>query len=212
MSGESKLPAPEAGGTEASGELPRTEVASGRTPDESTLGLPSPLEAGPAPSGEADLPRLQEGELLAGRFSILRFIARGGMGAVYEANDVMLGARVALKVIRGRIATHAPAMERFRREVLLARRVSHPNVCRVYELYDATTAAGVPIHFLTMELLEGETLGQRISRQRETYAGRGPAGGVGPCRPRARRWLRRAARRPGGGLVCACAARAPRGW
>lgn len=52
-----------------------------------------------------------------------------------------------------------------RREVLHARGVSHRNVCRVYELYDATTRAGVPIHFLTMELLEGETLTQRISRQ-----------------------------------------------
>ena len=56
-------------------------------------------------------------------------------------------------------------MERFRREVLLARRVSHLNVCRVFELYEATTAAGVPIHFLTMELLEGETLSQRIARE-----------------------------------------------
>ena len=78
------------------------------------------------------------------------------MGAVYEANDVILRSGVALKVIRGRISTDAAAMERFRREVLLARRVGHPNVCRVYELYDSTTAAGVHIHFLTMELLEGK--------------------------------------------------------
>jgi eukaryotic-like serine/threonine-protein kinase len=71
------------------------------------------------------------------------------MGAVHEATDVMLQSGVALKVIRGRIATDATAMERLRREVQLARRVSHPNVCRVYELYEASTAAGMPIHFLT---------------------------------------------------------------
>jgi eukaryotic-like serine/threonine-protein kinase len=165
MSAEASRPRDGSEGTEPSDELPGAEVQSRRTPDESTVGLASSAEAVPPPSGEADLPPLRPGESLAGRFTILRFIARGGMGAVYEANDVMLRARVALKVIRGRIATDATAMERFRREVLLARRVSHPNVCRVYELYDATTAAGVPIHFLTMELLEGETLSQRIRRQ-----------------------------------------------
>jgi eukaryotic-like serine/threonine-protein kinase len=163
MSGE--LPPDGPDDAEAPGELPQTYVSARRTPDESTMGLPSSAEPLPLPSSEADLPRLQPGELLAGRFAILHFIAQGGMGAVYEANDVMLRSRVALKAIRGRIATDAAAMERFRREVLLARRVGHPNVCHVFELYDATTAAGVPIHFLTMELLEGETLSQRIARQ-----------------------------------------------
>ncbi|MGZ6078719.1 MAG: protein kinase domain-containing protein, partial [Myxococcaceae bacterium] len=114
---------------------------------------------------ESALPRLAPGEQLAGRFTILRFVARGGMGAVYEANDVILRTRVALKVLQGRVTTDAAAMERFRRELLLARRVSHPNVCRVYELYQSTTVAGAPIHFLTMEFLEGETLAARIGRQ-----------------------------------------------
>jgi TolB-like protein/Tfp pilus assembly protein PilF/tRNA A-37 threonylcarbamoyl transferase component Bud32 len=111
-----------------------------------------------------DLPRLGSGEQLAARFTVLRFIARGGMGAVYEANDAILRTRVALKVLQGRIVSNAEAMERFRREVLLARRVSHPNVCRVYELYQSTTASGAPCHFLTMEFLEGETLATRIAR------------------------------------------------
>ncbi len=86
------------------------------------------------------------------------------MGAVYEANDVILRTPVALKVLQGKIVADAAVLERFRREVLLARRVSHPNVCRVYELYQGTTAAGTPIHFLTMEFLEGETLAARIAR------------------------------------------------
>ncbi|MGO9063892.1 MAG: serine/threonine-protein kinase, partial [Myxococcaceae bacterium] len=165
MSGEADTPTAGAERTEGSGDVPEVEASSRRTPDESTLGLPSSGAPAPASSDDRDLPRLQAGESLAGRFTILRYIARGGMGAVYEANDVMLRSRVALKVIRGRIATDAAAMERFRREVLLARRVGHSNVCHVYELFDATTAAGVPIHFLTMELLEGETLSQRIARQ-----------------------------------------------
>ncbi len=165
MSAATNRPTGGSARTEASGELRNGEVRAPRTPDESTVGLSSSAERPPSPSGEADLAQLQNGELLGGRFSILRFIARGGMGAVYEATDVMLRSRVALKVIRGRIATDAAAMERFRREVLLARRVTHSNVCRVYELYDSTTAAGAPIHFLTMELLEGETLSQRIARE-----------------------------------------------
>jgi len=104
-------------------------------------------------------------ELVAGRFAILRFVARGGMGAVYEADDVVLHSRVALKVLEGKVATEPASMERFRREVLLARRVTHPNVCRVYEFYEATSASGLPIRFLTMEFLEGETLSSRIRRE-----------------------------------------------
>jgi tRNA A-37 threonylcarbamoyl transferase component Bud32 len=139
--------------------------ASARTPDESTVGLGATADSERASSGEGDVPFLQRAESLVGRFTIVRFIAQGGMGAVYEAYDIMLRSRVALKLIRGRIATDGSAMERFRREVLLARRVSHPNVCRVYELYEAVTAGGQAVHFLTMELLEGETLSEHISRK-----------------------------------------------
>ena len=150
--------------TEAVGDGSAQE-GSPRTPDQSTVGMSSAAEPEPGLSGDDDVPRLKVGELLAGRFSVVRFIARGGMGAVYEATDVLLRSRVALKVIRSLIATDAVAMERFRREVLLARRVGHPNVCHVYELYEATPAAGVPIHFLTMELLEGESLAQHLARK-----------------------------------------------
>jgi eukaryotic-like serine/threonine-protein kinase len=128
-----------------------------------TAGLP-PDAGGSQGGAESDLPRLAPGEQLAGRFSVLRFIARGGMGAVYEANDVILRTPVALKVLQGRIVADAGIMERFRREVLLARRVSHPNVCRVYELYQGASATGTPVHFLTMEFLDGETLATRLAR------------------------------------------------
>jgi len=144
----------------------KADDAPGNSPDVgATLRRESHPTAELAPEAvDGDLPRLQPGEQLAGRFNVLRFIARGGMGAVYEANDVILRTPVALKVLQGRIVADAQVMERFRREVLLARRVSHPNVCRVYELYQGTTATGTPIHFLTMEFLEGETLAARIAR------------------------------------------------
>jgi len=109
-----------------------------------------------------DLPPLRPGELLAGRFSIERFIARGGMGAVYEATDLALRSRVALKIIRSSILGDGAALERFRREVLLARKIAHRNVCHVYEFYETRTEADLPVHFLTMELLEGETLASRL--------------------------------------------------
>src|SRR5262249_19637597 len=108
-----------------------------RTADDSTAGLSS-VTAPTLDSGESDVPTLQPGEALAGRFTVLRFIAQGAMGAVYEANDKVLRTRVALKLIGRGIARNATAMERFRREVLLARRVSHPNICRVHELYEET--------------------------------------------------------------------------
>jgi serine/threonine protein kinase/tetratricopeptide (TPR) repeat protein len=145
----------------AAGEAAAAEVqATVKRPERATASLQ------PEPSGEVggELPRLSPGEQLSGRFTIVRFIAQGGMGAVYEATDVMVRTKVALKVLEGRISTDASAIERFRRELLLARRVSHPNVCRVYELYQATTTTGRPVHFFTMEFLEGETLAARISR------------------------------------------------
>ena len=75
---------------------------------------------------------LAEGTVLAGRFELRRFIARGGMGVVYAAEDRTLRTRVAVKVLLGAVPD---AEERIRREVLLARAVAHPNVCRVYELF-----------------------------------------------------------------------------
>ena len=144
--------------------------------------------------GDPELPRLRPEELLAGRFSIVRFIARGGMGAVYEAEDLSLRTRVALKIIRSALLADSSALERFRREVLLARRVGHPNVCHVYEFYEARTADGVALHFLTLELLEGEGLalekfhGQEVERGWMSTSGNASAVLI---QPRSRsRWAR----------------------
>ena len=104
-------------------------------------------------------PGLAEGEVLAGRFKIVRFIARGGMGEVYEAEDQVLRERVALKTIRPDVASDPRTMERFLREVHLARSVTHPNVSRTFDVFHHDTLA-----FLTMELLAGHTLAERLSR------------------------------------------------
>src|SRR5439155_4055735 len=110
-------------------------------------------------------PGFSEGRLLAGRFRIERFIARGGMGDVFEAEDLELHERVALKTVRPEIAGSAHAMERFKREIQLARKVTHPNVCRIFDLFRDTEGAE-NITFLTMELLNGGTLGQRLGKGR----------------------------------------------
>src|SRR5271170_8476266 len=107
-------------------------------------------------------PRFQPGELILGRFRILHPIGKGGMGEVYEAEDLQLGI-VALKTIRHGIASSSDAFERFRQEVQLARRVSGPEVCRIHELY-LLPASGKyeATAFLTMEYLDGVTLYERI--------------------------------------------------
>lgn len=102
---------------------------------------------------------LEPGTVLAERFEISRPTGTGGMGAVFEAQDLRLGAKVALKLLRDEIAGSEEARARFLREINLARKVTHPNVCRVFDLVED----GARI-FLTMEILEGETLSQHLRR------------------------------------------------
>jgi serine/threonine protein kinase/TolB-like protein/tetratricopeptide (TPR) repeat protein len=104
--------------------------------------------------------RFEPDEIVAERYRITKMIAHGGMGDVYEATDADLRSDVALKTIRG--ASSGPRVERFRREIYLARKVTHPNVCRVFDLGRHKTASGHEIVFITMELLRGETLSARI--------------------------------------------------
>src|SRR5271170_4439112 len=108
--------------------------------------------------------RFQPGELVLGRFRIIRPIGKGGMGEVYEAEDLQLGI-IALKTIRHGIASSSDAFERFRQEVQLARRVSGPQVCRIHELYLLPASAGFDATaFLTMEYLDGITLFEKMQR------------------------------------------------
>jgi serine/threonine protein kinase/tetratricopeptide (TPR) repeat protein len=103
------------------------------------------------------------GTVLANRFKVLLFRARGGMGEVYEAEDLELHMPVAIKVIRPEIADLPGVLNRFRREVHLAKQVTHPNVCRIFDIFHHNKE-GVDVLFLTMELLQGETLSERLQR------------------------------------------------
>jgi Protein kinase domain len=97
--------------------------------------------------------RFPAGTVLAGRYRVLGLIGHGGMGEVYRAYDLILNQAVALKFL-GRANMDEAALARFRNEVRIARQVSHPNVCRAY---DIGFIEG--FHFLSMEYLDGEDLG-----------------------------------------------------
>jgi serine/threonine-protein kinase len=101
--------------------------------------------------------RFLPGTLIAGRYRVIGLLGRGGMGEVYRATDLMLAQQVALKFLPE--SANERAMARFYDEVRLARQVSHPNVCRVY---DIGTLDGQP--FLSMEYIDGEDLGSLLRR------------------------------------------------
>jgi serine/threonine protein kinase/tetratricopeptide (TPR) repeat protein len=111
--------------------------------------------------------QFRAGELLAGRFRIIRFIAAGGMGEVYEAEDVELKADRAIKIIRPEILNQSNAVARFRREVRLAQQVTHPNVCRVFDIFrHKSEASGMSdVWLVSMELLHGVTLADRLKKE-----------------------------------------------
>jgi eukaryotic-like serine/threonine-protein kinase len=83
---------------------------------------------------------------------------------VYEARDNERQTLIALKTLHPRLAADSSAMDRLRGEVLLARRLRHPAVCRVLEIYALRTSAGEPLHFLTRELISGISLAERLGR------------------------------------------------
>jgi hypothetical protein len=122
-------------------------------PDPDATGAYTP-ETPPAP-GE----RFPPGTLLAGRYRVVAALGKGGMGEVYRADDLTLGQPVALKFLPTHLAADPDRLARFRKEVAVARRVSHPNVCRVYDIAEH---GGQP--FLTMEFVDGEDLASLIRR------------------------------------------------
>jgi tetratricopeptide (TPR) repeat protein len=115
------------------------------------------------PSGGSSRPSLEPGEVLAGRYRVAGFLGQGTMGEVFEAEDLELGERVAVKALRPDIARDERLLLRFKKEILLAHRVTHPNVCRTFDLVYHESREGRRV-FLTMELLEGETLAERLAR------------------------------------------------
>jgi serine/threonine-protein kinase len=103
--------------------------------------------------------RFLPGRLLAGRYRIIALLGKGGMGEVYRADDLTLGQGIALKFLPDEAAQDENILERFRGEVRIARRISHPNVCRVYDVGDVDGHT-----FFTMEYVDGEDLASLIRR------------------------------------------------
>ena len=102
------------------------------------------------------------GHLVAGRYAIVRFIGAGGASNVYEVFDGGLGVNIALKVLNPQLARDAVQLERFRREIQSARKVTHRNVCRIFDL-GVETVRSTKRFFLTMELLNGVSLADRLN-------------------------------------------------
>jgi serine/threonine-protein kinase len=112
-----------------------------------------------SPSQIVDEGRFVPGTILGGRYRIIGLLGTGGMGEVYRATDLTLGQSVALKFLPQAAALSSALLERFHGEVRVARQVSHPNVCRVYDIGEAE---GLP--FISMEYVDGEDLSTLLLR------------------------------------------------
>ena len=137
-----------------------------------TAPRPSPAPSGPkpaprAPSGShrttsaaaSEAGRFAPGDVLAERYRIVGLLGKGGMGEVYRADDLKLDQPVALKFLPEAVASDPERLDRFYGEVRIARQVSHPNVCRVYDIAEAGG-----LHFLSMEFVDGEDLASLLRR------------------------------------------------
>ncbi len=110
-------------------------------------------------SGSIDHGRFGPGAVLDGRYRIIGLLGRGGMGEVYRADDLRLGQPVALKFLPEALSTDAKRLAQLHNEVRTARQVSHPNVCRVYDIGDVQGQL-----FLSMEYVDGEDLSASLRR------------------------------------------------
>ena len=112
-----------------------------------------------ATSDSIDLGAFTPGAMVGGRYRIIGLLGRGGMGEVYRADDLKLGQAVALKFLPKTVSADPGLLARFHAEVRLARQVSHPNVCRVYDIDEVEGQ-----HFLSMEYVDGEDLASLLKR------------------------------------------------
>ena len=138
---------------------PRRMPPSPRTPSQRAARTPS---APPLPLASSDPiggGRFTPGQIVAERYRVVALAGRGGMGEVYRAEDLKLGQIVAIKFLPESLSQDAGALSRFHSEVRIARQVSHPNVCRVFDIGDADG-----VTFLTMEYVDGEDLASLVRR------------------------------------------------
>jgi serine/threonine-protein kinase len=118
-----------------------------------------------SPPGFADQARFTPGQLLADRYRIVALLGKGGMGEVYRADDLKLGQSVALKFLPPELVQDPERLARFHGEVRIARQISHPNVCRVYDIAEwRPEGREAPEFFLTMEHIDGEDLATLLKK------------------------------------------------
>jgi serine/threonine-protein kinase len=110
-------------------------------------------------SGSIDHGRFAPGTILDNRYRVLGLLGRGGMGEVYRADDLRLGQQVALKFLPAALSHDPVRLAQFHNEVRTARQVSHPNVCRVYDIGEIDGQL-----FITMEYVDGEDLAGLLRR------------------------------------------------
>jgi serine/threonine protein kinase len=134
----------------SSGADAATTIASADAPTYSPPRKPSSFGSPSHPSRDGE--RFAPGMLIADRYRIISPLGRGGMGEVFRADDLTLGQPVALKFLTDSMIDKS-MLERFRNEVRIARRISHPNVCRVYDIGETDNQV-----FLSMEYVDGEDL------------------------------------------------------
>jgi len=115
----------------------------------------APFTPRPAPNE----PQFTPGTVVAGRYRISSILGKGGMGEVYRADDIKLGQTVALKFLPARRERDPAYLERLHDEVRLGRQVTHPNVCRIYDIGEWNDA-----HFVAMEYVDGEDLARLLHR------------------------------------------------
>jgi len=131
---------------------------------EATATSPLPPRSPSSPSQPSALRTSSEGRflpgrLIAGRYRIIALLGKGGMGEVYRADDLTLGQAVAMKFLPEEATSDEGMLERFKNEVRIARRVSHPNVCRVFDVGEIDGAT-----FFSMEYTDGEDLASLLRR------------------------------------------------
>jgi len=154
-----RCPSCEAGLSVASRFCPECGAALTGAGAAATITFAKPPARPPPSSSASEEGRFPAGTVLAGRYRVLGLVGRGGMGEVYRATDLKLDQPVALKFLPESVAHNPRLLARFHGEVRIARQVSHPNVCRVYDIAEADGAA-----YISMEYVDGEDLSSLLRR------------------------------------------------
>jgi serine/threonine protein kinase/Tfp pilus assembly protein PilF len=126
----------------------------------SSMAIPTAWSVPASGQAATSIASIKSGSVLGNRYEVIDILGQGGMGAVYKARDRELDRLVALKVIRPELAGQPEILQRFKQELILARKVTHRNVIRIFDLGDADG-----VKFITMEFIEGQDLKSLLARE-----------------------------------------------